>query len=357
MRPRHAVTLVAVLTILSVACSPGTGDSTSSTSASLEIQVTLPTKLGGDVRITHYTEHAPAKRVFSLGLVAGPPKTPPRSTLHAQGMGNDLPASVDLSQYSPAPGNQGGYGSCASWATGYSTMGWWLDKMGVAANPMNPVFIYSQLMANSGQQCGPDAGSAIEDALALMKSEGDDTLADFPSTQCAQATQAQTQNAGQYRITGFEQGDLSGGAQQAIMQTLASGQPAAIAIWAYDELMNADAQSYYVGPPGPNSKLYGGHAVSAQMYDDKGVWILNSWGDWGYQGWAELSWDFVNGTTTTQGNTYGNVWDIATIDGLAGGGGGGGGCTFTCGQYGYSEGQCVQGWDCQNGCITYDGCQ
>lgn len=31
-------------------------------------------------------------------------------------------------------------------------------------------------------------------------------------------------------------------------------------------------------------------------------------------------------------------------------------CRFTCSAYGYSEGQCVQGWQCTNGCITYNSC-
>lgn len=35
---------------------------------------------------------------------------------------------------------------------------------------------------------------------------------------------------------------------------------------------------------------------------------------------------------------------------------GGNSCQFSCSSYGYSEGQCVQGWKCANGCITYNSC-
>jgi uncharacterized membrane protein YgcG len=297
---------------------------------------------------------------------------------------SSLPSTVDLSQYAPAAGNQGSYGSCASWATGYSTMGWWANKTGLGGTPFNPVFLYTQLMAQSGQACG-DVGTAMEDPLGLMQSEGDAPLADFPSSVCTQPTSQQIQNAGAFRISGFHTVDLSAGGRQALETAIAGGQPVAIAIWVYDELMNANASDYYVGLPAPNSTLYGAHAVAAMKYDDNGVWILNSWGTttWGNDGWAELSWDFVAGTTQSQGSTYPNVYDAVMVDGVVGGGGGssgsgsgsgggggssggsgsGGGssggvaCTFPCSSYGYVEGQCVQGWECAQGCITDDGCQ
>lgn len=48
------------------------------------------------------------------------------------------------------------------------------------------------------------------------------------------------------------------------------------------------------------------HIVTAMSYDDDGVWILNSWGTaWGNEGWALLSWAFLEGENAGDQNfTY-----------------------------------------------------
>jgi len=81
--------------------------------------------------------------------------------------------------------------------------------------------------------------------------------------------------------------------QQAIEQSIASGNPVALGIPVYDNFYNAGASSYYIGLP--QGTFYGGHAVFAMKYDANGVWIENSWGTgWGLNGWAELSWAFID---------------------------------------------------------------
>src|SRR3954447_20596519 len=44
----------------------------------------------------------------------------------------DLPAAVDLTPWALPPGDQGQVNSCAAWATGYTALGYYLNRQGVA---------------------------------------------------------------------------------------------------------------------------------------------------------------------------------------------------------------------------------
>jgi C1A family cysteine protease len=232
-------------------------------------------------------------------------------------LGGALPPTADISNYAMPVGNQGTYGSCQSYAAGYSTMGWWLNRADRSGNPLAPMFIFTQLMARQGQACGPDSRAYVEDALDLMKSPGIDTLAQYPSTTCVTPTQLQMQQAQDHRISGYQVIDLTGGAQSAIMNALANGgTPVILSISVYNEFANASASNYLVGPPAPESTFIFGHAVTALKYDQNGVWIQNQWGTgWGYEGWAELSWAFVNGVDIRRRS--GLVSDAVVVTGLA----------------------------------------
>ena len=319
-------TLLATLAILPLAitgCSAPAGDGAESTSQGLDVVVRLPIAIGGTTQFTRFARGGKPTRIFPVGLGGLKRLASAGSgggTTQLQDINSGAPAAVDLSQWAPTPGDQGQYGSCASWAGGYSTMGWWLNKSGVAGNPLNPMFLYAQVMAETNQACSATSGSAIEQPLDLLQQEGIDTLNDFPSTTCVQPTQAQIQAAAPYKISGYHQISLQGGAQQALTSAVAAGSPVVIGIAVFDEFMNASASNgYLVGAPGPSSQYYGGHAISVQKYDDKGVWILNSWGaGWGNQGWAELSWDYLNASFQDQGQSYAVLMDAASIDGLAG---------------------------------------
>src|SRR3954453_2101420 len=59
----------------------------------------------------------------------------------------DLPASVDLTPYAMPVGDQGQVGSCAAWAADYSSMGYWMNKQGIAGGPLAPMYTYSQYSA------------------------------------------------------------------------------------------------------------------------------------------------------------------------------------------------------------------
>lgn len=280
------------------------------------ITLTLPATLGGGVAQTQSApSRAPVtKHRYGIPLPpVGSPDWPAGYPEHGPSR-LSLPASVDLSAEAPPPGNQGSTGSCQSWATSYSALGWWANHAGLANAQFAPMYVYSQIARGN---C--DTGDSIEAPLDILMGQGVDTMTDYEPMQdnlnCGTLPDAaQRTNASHFRISGYTRNNLSNGVEAAIMSQLASGAPATLAMIVYSEFENANPSSYLVGPPQPGDVAYGGHAITAFAYDANGVWIMNQWGsDWGNNGWAELSWDFVNGSFGGQAN----VGDVASITGLA----------------------------------------
>jgi hypothetical protein len=223
-----------------------------------------------------------------------PSGTPAAAATNAPVSANALPPSVDLSQYDPPVGNQGQVNSCGSWSTGYTLLGWYANKYGVGGAPYAPMYVYSQLTG------GQNAGTTLVGNLQLEQDRGIDTQSDYTQGNYDywdQPTAAERQNASQYKVTGFGQiyRQGSGNAQLAIETALADGQPVVIGLPVYSNFMYASASQPYVDSPPAGSTLYGGHAVVGVKYDANGLWIQNQWGtNWGLNGYAQLSWAFVN---------------------------------------------------------------
>ena len=313
---------ICVLTLLA-SCSTGTDDSGwgawggsrtapagNGNSNDNAVVVKLPNALGGGSRTTYLTSHAPPTHKYPVGgLVKGTPRPPAGGggEIRAQ----VIPTSIDLSQGAPVAGDQGQTGSCATWATGYSAMGWWDARTGLGGAPYAPMFLYAQAV-----QGDCSAGTSIEGDLDMMKSEGMDTAADYePMEQNLDcATQPSAQNlavAAHYKIADYENPDLTD-PTAAIMQELAAGRPVVLGIEVYSNFMNADSTSYLIGAPSAGDYDEGGHGITAFKYDANGVWILNSWGNsWGLNGWGELTWDFIANQNCLD--------DVAAITGVIGG--------------------------------------
>ncbi len=308
---------VCVLTLLA-SCSTGTDDygwgpfrtAPAGDGSDKAVVVNLPSALGGGSRKTYLTSHAPPTRKYPVGgLVKGTPRPPAGGggEIRAQ----VLPTSIDLSQGAPVAGDQGQTGSCATWATGYSAMGWWDARTALGGAPYAPMFLYAQAV-----QGDCSAGTSIEGDFDMMKSEGIDTAADYePMEQNLDCeTQPSAQNlavAAHYKIADYENPDLTD-PTTAIMQELAAGRPVVLGIEVYSNFMNADSTSYLIGAPSPGDSSAGGHGITAFKYDASGVWILNSWGNsWGLNGWGELTWDFIANQSCLD--------DVAAITGVIGG--------------------------------------
>ncbi|WP_306205035.1 IPT/TIG domain-containing protein [Actinoplanes sp. RD1] len=211
-----------------------------------------------------------------------------------------LPDSVDLRADAPAPGDQGQIGACVAWTVGYSIMGYWAKHTGGAGAPYAPLFLYMRNVAKGG---APSAGLVPDYVLANAQSAGIDTQDDYwqGTTNWQDApSQAQIDNAKNYRVSGwtrlFNGANQGAGAQAAVMQSLASGNPVALGIPVFRDFMYLRQHSLYTTTTGTN---LGGHMIAVYGYDAQGVYIRNSWGTgWGNGGDAKLSWAFVTKAAT-----------------------------------------------------------
>ncbi|HUJ61203.1 MAG TPA: C1 family peptidase [Kofleriaceae bacterium] len=270
--------------------------------------VQLPAALGGGSGVTSTAGPNGPARHHGYGAI----HTAPNLTGDEPDL--VLPPSADISGYAPPPGDQGQTGSCTTWSTAHSALGWWANHDGYTGATFAPMFLYAQIVKGD---CS--AGSTVETVLGMIQHHGVDTQSDYEPMQfdldCAtQPSSAQQANAARFEITGTKRSNLSGGVQKAIEATIAEGRPAILEINVYPELDNASSSNYLVGPPHDGDALLGGHAITAFAYDENGVWVMNSWGtDWGLGGWAELGWDFVNGSFDGMANVY----DVNSITGIA----------------------------------------
>jgi hypothetical protein len=197
-----------------------------------------------------------------------------------------LPASVNLTAWAPPAGNQGAVGSCVSWATDYTAMGWYLNKAGNPGPPLAPMYTYAQIAQ------GNDQGSSYYETFWIAQQQGVDTLSDYTQGNfdyTTQPTDAEKLNAQHWKLAGFT--DVATTAPE-IEAALAAEQPVALAIPVYNNFFSVSAaNSDYDAIAGG---LAGYHAVTALGYDSYGVTIENSWGSgWGNNGFARLSWSFI----------------------------------------------------------------
>lgn len=208
-----------------------------------------------------------------------------------------VPASVDLTGYAIAPGNQGPHGSCASWTTAYTLTGWQANYSNHAGAPFNPMFVYNQV--NGGSDTN---GTTFYDNWRILQNEGDVEASAWTHSSddyLSQPTQAELTNAAQHRMTApttLYMGQHQGSAAQTAIQTaLASNDPVALGIPVYSkfEYLNSTNSTFMLADA--NTSLLGYHAVAVLGYNATGVIVENSWGTgWGRGGFATLGWDFVN---------------------------------------------------------------
>lgn len=288
-----------------------------------ELEVDLPSQLGGGRHGTRRaTSEAPRVR-RPLGLTLSSTRRPAANgALRPRRFGIDFgfggpPASADLSRHAPSTGNQGETSSCTTWTTGYSMMGWWANRRGLSGAPYAPMYLYSQMVNGACQ-----TGAQISDPLELLLRQGIPSATRYQPMQqnldCRlfDVDASTERDAAQHRITSYRGLDTDDVATW-IMTEIGDGRPVALGMQMYNNFMNADADHVFVDVPPAGEQTLGGHAIAAFAYDQNGVWILNSWGtEWGRNGWAQLSWDFIVGSN---GGMY-NLNDAQVIDDVVVGG-------------------------------------
>lgn len=221
---------------------------------------------------------------------------------------DQLPRSIDLSQYMPPVGNQSPQNSCVAWAIAYSAQGYYakskinswnyISNTG-QLNPSNlfsPSFVYNQINRDV------DEGSSYEDALQVLKNQGVSTMNTMPYGHYLQKPSQQARNeANNYKIKSFRRlGQIMNPVLEAKEQ-LAQGHP--VIINALTDLsyfeggFRANRPTPYIWSNLGNVKSGLNHAMLLVGYDDtyNAFKFVNSWGtSWGDQGYGWISYPNFN---------------------------------------------------------------
>ncbi len=187
---------------------------------------------------------------------------------------------------------------CTAFATGYYLRGWYANRDGYyPPSGFSALFSYDQVPKYT------DGDTKFSDNLDIQESEGLDTQGDYFVPETADGTvlpvayvaDSVLTNAARYKISKYV--DFTKNTSQFfveyIKEELASQNPVDIGIYTSPQFDNlsSDSPSDLVTDTSKNTGL---HAVYVYGYDENGLLIENEWGtDWGYKGYAELSWKYV----------------------------------------------------------------
>jgi hypothetical protein len=207
----------------------------------------------------------------------------------------DLPSSSSLKPFTPTPGYQGPYGTCAGWSTGYAARtileamkNNWNGSI-VDSNTFSPSFIYNQIRVTEGCR----GGTSLINALEVLKNQGGLKLKDFAYDCEREVTTLDKEKAKEYRIIEFR--DISprdANKVQNVKKSIAEGRPVVIAM---DVPVSFNSAKELWIPLESDYKNWSrGHAMTVIGYDDNkfggSFELINSWGKrWGKDGYTWIT--------------------------------------------------------------------
>ena len=226
-----------------------------------------------------------------------------------------IPSSVDLSKYFPPIGNQGSYGTCVVWSSGYAlktamdakSKGYTTAQLQNAQYQCSPIDLWHEI-PKSGKSTGCN-GSNFEPALEAMVSNGVDNLANVPFTNSKMTCDGVTGNGNSanklagYRIIAYTKDLQSDGPYGMTVSNfkyyLSKGYPILIGARLGESFMKWNSSSVLKSDTKDYNGQHAYHAIVVTGYDDsKGAFrVRNSWGtsDWGDNGgiWVDYNF-FIN---------------------------------------------------------------
>ncbi len=208
--------------------------------------------------------------------------------------GEDLPSSVDLSQFMPPPGDQGDQNSCVGWAVAYAMksyqeqreLRWTFFEGGGLKRErvFSPSYVWNQI--NNGM----NVGTLYPQALNLVAEHGAAPLSAMPySRYDAQVPQAAHAAAKRYRIDTWR--TVNAQAPMEVKAQLAAGFPVMIGAEIDEGFARLRGDQMWRDRQG---EVKGGHAMVVVGYDDgrKAFRLINSWGtEWGDGGYVWVTYD------------------------------------------------------------------
>ena len=207
-----------------------------------------------------------------------------------------LPEEVDLSSKFPTPGDQGQQSSCTAWATGYAMRSYYEGRrrnwnFSSPGQIISPAYIYNRLHDFRGS-C--DTGTAISEALNLLKTDGAPPLSMYPYSEndCTRPPNAELVRTGSaFRISAWNAVDnkrLDDAKGQ-----LANGNPVVFGMDVSEQFENLTGPTIYDDISSPRT---GGHAMVLVGYSERrqAFKVMNSWGtQWGDGGFGWVSYRAV----------------------------------------------------------------
>lgn len=214
--------------------------------------------------------------------------------------GDELPASVDLSDKMPPIGNQGKQQSCVAWAVAYALKSY-QEKVELGQQyRFSPSYIYNQI--NKGM----NVPTYITDALDMLSEQGVCQFEDMPYNEDDWTTlpgEKQKLVAKPYRIDFWRQVNTVG--TKEIKAQLSAGYPVVIGASISREFQTdgfAQKAAFIWKDPGVS---IGGHCMLLVGYDDakNAFKVMNSWGtEWGDNGFGWIDYQiFKEGVTIPYG--------------------------------------------------------
>jgi len=242
--------------------------------------------------------------VINLDLIA---KTPQKIKISERSF-RGMASSFSLEKYAPTPGDQGNYGTCTAWATGYGVATILYaktheitDKALINKYAFSPTFLYEQIKTPTDNTC--QGGSSSVQALITLIKMGDATLKTAPYNCGATPSEAAKTEALNYKIAdaailfaakGLSKDDLYYKPEQEAIditkKALIEGSPVSISFmlpksffYIKTAVWNPDPQEAF------GDWKHNNHAMCVIGYDDNiagGAFrVLNSWGtNWGDNG-------------------------------------------------------------------------
>jgi len=231
-----------------------------------------------------------------------------RTAPQTKGIYDVLPISSSLEKYAPIPGNQGNYGTCVGWSTGYAARtiiyakaNNITDKDEITKNAFSASYIYNQLKEKTDTFCTD--GTFINDALQLIIDKGSIALSDYSYTCEMMVTDEIAEKALLNRTRDYKKLFNLNSTQDekvlAVKKAIFENQPVVIGF----NIPNSFFDSGEVWIPAATdnpTETYQGHAMCVIGYDDTkdgGAFrIMNSWGtNWADNGFVWIKYaDFAN---------------------------------------------------------------
>ena len=238
---------------------------------------------------------------FGLGGTMGDDTTAIENDIY---LGNgQLPGSVDLSSHFPPIGDQGSYGTCVAWATGYNHKSFleaWDDNHRTTftdAQKFSPKYLFWSIPSSQkGADCN---GTGFEPAYDVMISDGIANLATTPYTNLGDCSGSpsgtENTNAANYKIESYRQVNID---IQTLKEYLAQNRALSFGAklgenfmaWNSSDVLYDDTDTYH------GQHAY--HAMTLCGYDDNkgnnGAFrVVNTWGTgWGDGGYIWVDYNF-----------------------------------------------------------------